>query len=907
MESDYDFLSRLMEDEGIYYWFDTHENPGTMVLADNSSSAHHALPATDILRWRGGNTSEARFNEVTLWTSARRLDTGKYASRDSDFKAIRKKLGASINASDDHDLADFEEFGSAGGYFTTEAGENMSRTRGDELIARRDRHWAVTRWPDGSVGHRFKLEGDQDGSRDGEYLIGACTFAVTHPGYEGVSANLGSKSAMDVLRGMLGNEAVDGQTMDILEDIARNTPALSVGGRGTSAFVLTVMPAELPFRPARLAPHKLMPGPQSAIVVGPSGDEIHTDEFGRVKVHFHWDRYDESNEKSTCYVRVSQPWAGKGWGGYFIPRIGQEVIVDFLNGDPDRPIIVGRVYNDEQKIPYDSPTQSGFKTRSTPGGDSTNYNEIKFEDKKGSEVLNIHAEKDMSTSVENDDSTSVGHDQSLTVDHDRTARVRGKEEWTVEKNQTTSVVLSQTNTVNLVQTNIVKGAQVNSVGLGGQSTQVTGPQSNVFLGGQTSFVKGAQSITVDGPQTIAVTEGQKTTVTGDTVTMSSGELKIHAGSRKDLADGSFAIMAEAVKVVSNTDIEMMAVGSINATSMGSTTTILGSNSSGYIGINSQANLGMARSTFMGISMNNSLGMDISNFAGLQIENALALKMVGVGALELTGASMSIEQKGLELHISGGGAGAAAAAGVVGALGAFAGAYAAFIDVKATLKQYADARIALNLAAKEAAKEGLNGLAGRLSNLAAIAGRRSYVGGIVGDAAAAAAKAVGDAAAASAKRAGDKAGAAAKRVGDAAGAAAKAVGDAAGAAAKGVGDAAGAAAKAVGGDAAGAAAQGGGDAAGAAAKGVGDAAGGAAKGVGDAAGAAAKGYGDAAGGAAKGVGDAAGAAAKGVGEIVGGAPGTGPQTPDPVSGKPAPVDKNPELTKSSPAAPDKPKP
>jgi type VI secretion system secreted protein VgrG len=364
-----------MEDEGIYYWFDAHDKPGTMVLADNSSSAHEPLPATDVLRWAGGSSSETRYNDVSLWTSARRLDTGKYASRDSDFKAIRKKLGAEIDASDDHELANFEEFEFAGGYFTADAGDNLARTRGDELIARRDRHWAVTRWPDGTVGRRFKLEGDEEGARDGEYLIGACTFAVTHPGYEGASSSLGSRSAMDVLRALLVNEAVDGQTMDILEDVARNTPALNAGGRGSSAFVLTVMPAELPFRPARVTPRKIMPGPQSAIVVGPAGEEIHADEFGRVKVHFHWDRYDKSDEKSTCWVRVSQPWAGKGWGAYFIPRIGQEVIVDFLNGDPDRPLVTGRVYNDEQKIPWGSNhTQSGFLSRSTPGGTPGNAN-----------------------------------------------------------------------------------------------------------------------------------------------------------------------------------------------------------------------------------------------------------------------------------------------------------------------------------------------------------------------------------------------------------------------------------------------------------------------------------------------------------------------------------------------------
>lgn len=721
MESDYHFLSRLMENEGIYYWFDAHDNPGTMLLADNSSSAHDALPATQALRWSNAGTSEARYNEITQWVGARRLDSGKYASRDSDFKAIRKKLGADIDTSDEHDLADFEVFEFAGGYFDAAAGENLARTRGDELIALRDRYWAVTRWPDVAVGKRFKLENHD--TNEGEYLIGGCTFSVTHPGYEGVGAATGSRSGVEGLRRLLADDAVDANTADALEDMARNIPAFASGGAGQSAFVLTALPAELPFRPPRLTPRKLMPGPQSAIVVGASGKEIEADKYGRVKVHFHWDRYDQSNEKSSCWVRVSQPWAGKGWGGYFTPRIGQEVIVDFLNGDPDRPIIVGRVYNDEQTIPYASPTESGFKTRSTPGGDSTNYNEIKFEDKKGSEVLSIHAERNMSTSVENDDSTTVDHDQSLTVRNNRTALVKGNETTAVEKNQTNSVLLNQSNTVNVSQTTIVGAAQTNIVGAA-QLTQVGAAQTVVVGGAQSTTVGGAQTVAVGGAQSITAGGGQTTTVSGDMSVDASGEMKIHAASRKDLANGAFAIMANEIKVVSNTNLAMMAVGNIDATSIGSNTTVLGSNSSGYIGINSEANLGMARSTFMGMSIGNSLGMDISNFGGLQIENAVALKLIGVGAAEIACRTLSAEQQGLKSFMPGAGAGAAAGAAVAGVLGAAAGAASAIVDVNATLEQYEKAQKDLSEAAKEAAQNGLPGLAGRLSRLSAVAGRRS---------------------------------------------------------------------------------------------------------------------------------------------------------------------------------------
>ena len=724
-ESDYQFLSRLMEDEGIYYWFDGHDKAGTMYLSDSSDIAHAELPAIGTLRYTRDGSGNGRFNEVVRWVSADRLDTGHHAGSDSNFKTIRKKIGATINAAEEHDLADFEMFESPAGYFNSEDAEASAKIRGDELAARRERHWAVTGWPDVAVGSTFKFEGDPDGVCDGDYLIASCTFVMSHPGYEGVNSNASSVPILKVLHEALNDDAINVQTLDTIEFIVETTPNLRTGVRGTSCFLLTLLPVSVPYRPQRLTLNVVMPGPQSAIVVGAAGKEIDVDDFGRVKVQFHWDRYGTNDDKSTAWVRVSQPWAGKGWGGYFTPRIGQEVIVDFLNGDPDRPVITGRLYNNEQPIPYKaSGTQSGFKTRSTPGGTPANYNEIMFEDKKGAENINIHAERNMSRSVEADDSISVGHDQSLTVDNDRKALVRGKEEWTVEKDQTTTVILNQINKVNLVQSNTVGVSQTNFVGAGGQITTVLGPQESFFDGGQTTAVYGNQSLTVDGHQTIGVTGGQETAVTGKTLITSTDELKIHAGARKDLADGDFSIMANNIKVVSNTNIAMMAVGNIDATSIGSNTTILGSNSSGYIGMNSEVTLGMNRSTFMGMSMDNALAIAISNFAGLQIENTLALKLSNTAGAEINSSPADMEFHSIKMLNPGSGAGAAAGAAIAGAVGGLASAVLAFIDIKATLEQYEKAEEALKKAAEEAKEEGMPNLAGRLLTLSRVAGRRS---------------------------------------------------------------------------------------------------------------------------------------------------------------------------------------
>lgn len=398
-ESDHDFVSRLLEEEGIYYWFDAHDAPGTMHLADTTSVAHEPLPVAASLEFQSTDRGEARYNQISSWVAGKRLDTGKWAAADSNFKAIRRNLQVEIDAADSHELADFEEFEFPGDYFETDDADAAARRRGDEMLARRERHWAVTRWPDVAVGRTFKYRGDPDASRDGEYLIGSCTFVVVHPGYEGMGDATAVLSAGAIFDEMLADGASDESIAGSLHDIVCATLLPAAGARGVRLFVVGALPSSVPYRPQRRTPRMRMPGPQSAIVVGPEGDEIHTDEFGRVKVHFHWDRYDESNAKSTCWIRVSQPWAGKEWGGYFIPRVGQEVIVDFLNGDPDRPIVIGRVYNDDQRIPFGQPTYSGFKTRSTPGGAPTNFNALRFRDDKGKEQVFIHAERRMDVRV----------------------------------------------------------------------------------------------------------------------------------------------------------------------------------------------------------------------------------------------------------------------------------------------------------------------------------------------------------------------------------------------------------------------------------------------------------------------------------------------------------------------------
>jgi type VI secretion system secreted protein VgrG len=273
--------------------------------------------------------------------------------------------------------------------------------------------------------------------------------------------------------------------------ITSDAGAAGAADPGTECSVsVDTIDARAMFRPARVTPKPIVQGAQTAIVVGPGGEEIYTDEHGRVKLQFHWDRLGKNDENSSCWVRVSHPWAGKEWGAIHIPRIGQEVIVDFLEGDPDKPMITGRVYNGANMPPYKLPanmTQSGVKSRSSKGGSPENFNEIRFEDKKGEELLFVHAEKDQTIEVENDENHSVGHDKTYTVGHDRKKDVGNDETVSVKRDRTETVGGNE------------------KISVGKSRTENVGDDEKIGIGKE-------QSITVGTSRTLSVTKNQSTTI-----------------------------------------------------------------------------------------------------------------------------------------------------------------------------------------------------------------------------------------------------------------------------------------------------------------------------------------------------------------------------------------------------------
>ena len=415
-ETDYDFIARLMEEEGLYYYFQHGDGTHRMIIG-NQSQSNHDCPSKNEIHYSLVVEDEEDFvGSIGMWNVDYRLQTGKYTLRDYHFQTPHKSLEGiapavvKVGANDQLEVYDYP-----GGYARKYDGldqggggraadlQNMETDRERTVKLRMQELDAQYRVIRGladtcalTAGHRFKLLAHPQSEYNTQYVLTEVTHEVEQtPTY---------------------------QTQEKLSKSYANS--------------FTCIRYTTPYRPEQITPKPKVAGSQTAVVVGPSGEEIFTDKYGRVKVQFHWDREGQANESSSCWVRVSQPWAGKNWGMMFIPRVGMEVIVDFLEGDPDQPIITGCVYNSEQMPPYQLPdekTKSTAKTMSTPGGQG--FNEIRFEDKKGEEQVFIHGEKDLDVRIKNDRREWTGKDQHLVVKNDRREKIEQDTHLLVGRNQ----------------------------------------------------------------------------------------------------------------------------------------------------------------------------------------------------------------------------------------------------------------------------------------------------------------------------------------------------------------------------------------------------------------------------------------------------------------------------------------
>ena len=408
-ETDLAFMSRMLEDAGISFLFEDHEGQTVMIITDSPQSNE---PRAEAIAFRDEPSASVK-EHVTAVRVSRQVKPGKLTVRDHDYRlpASYKLLAtAEGEGAVEKNLETFEYHPGA---FLFES------DKGD---------------PTPNADDKGKHRTDE---AEGNKLV-----------QKRLHAARGDASSVTFHTNVI--DLAPGSVMSVLDHPAREL------GKGKQLLVIEsriegrrdedlnhyceLRGADKPYHPPVVTPKPKTQGVESATVVGGSGDEIHTDEFGRVRVHFHWDRESKMDDNSSCWIHVSQPWGGSGFGGSNLPRVGQEVIVDFLGGDPDRPVIVGRVYTNLQKTPYKLPankTQSGWKSNST--NNTGGFNEMMFEDKAGSELVRMRAEKDMNTRVNNDQTSSIGSNRKDTIEGNDKESVMKDQSHNVDGNKMTSV------------------------------------------------------------------------------------------------------------------------------------------------------------------------------------------------------------------------------------------------------------------------------------------------------------------------------------------------------------------------------------------------------------------------------------------------------------------------------------
>jgi type VI secretion system secreted protein VgrG len=436
-ETAFQFVARLMEDEGICYFFEHADGQHMLVLADDADAFAACPGLGDAVRYQSALSGSTAADALTQCTFEQQVTPTKYAVDDFSFETPANDLLSNAQSGS----GNLEIYEYPAGFSKKEAGSAKAKLRLESRQTPKTLLRGEGFSPAFTPGYSFTLVGHDRAAANTAYVVWRVSHSATTESY--------SNS-------------------------------------------LEAFPASTPFRPARQTPRPIIPGTQTAIVVGPSGEEILTDSYGRVKVQFHWDRLGQSDENSSCWIRVAQGWAGKSWGSLFIPRIGQEVVVSFLDGNPDCPLITGSVYNAQQTTPYtlpDDQSKSTIKSSSTKGGGGSN--EIRFDDLKDSEELYIHAQKNMNTSVENDRTTTI---------------VAGNDALNVEQGNRTVAVKT--------------GDETHSVA-GKRSLTITGAETHTNEADFTQKVAGSFTLNVDGDLTIDVT-GSITIKAGQSFTNKAG-------------------------------------------------------------------------------------------------------------------------------------------------------------------------------------------------------------------------------------------------------------------------------------------------------------------------------------------------------------------------------------------------
>jgi type VI secretion system secreted protein VgrG len=509
-ETDFGFVCRLLEGAGIYFYFNHDADKHTMVLAD-SYSAHQPIAGYDGLKFARATRRGAQLEEhVSAWAAAGEIQSSKYVLNDFDFEKSSScssgGLLATANIAAGFGQAAYEMFDYPGNYTLAADGNALARARMESLHGQCERIDAATNARGLYPGGLFTLADHPRDDQNRDYLVTAASYDITGVDY--------------------------------------------TSGGGGPAFdfkcSVTATGKEYAYRPRPTIARPIVQGPQTAIVVGKAGEEIWTDKYGRIKVQFHWDRVGKGDENSSCWVRVAQGWAGKGWGAMSVPRIGMEVIVSFLEGDPDRPLVTGCVYNSDAMPPYALPaeqTKSTVKSNSSKGGEG--FNELRFEDKKGSEEVFMHAERDFNRVVKNNDTLKVGFevadkgDQTIGIKHDQTVEIGNDQKLTVTHDQIEAIDNNQTVTIKVDQKLDVGGNQ--EVAIDGSQKVKVGTTIVIEAGTSIELKVGASSIKI---------EAAKITIKSPEIEIAAdANAKIKAGAMMDLnAGGIMTVGGALVKI-----------------------------------------------------------------------------------------------------------------------------------------------------------------------------------------------------------------------------------------------------------------------------------------------------------------------------------------------------------------------
>lgn len=508
-ETDLEFVERLMQEDGLFFFFEHAKDGHKLIITDNSIAAKPIDGRSPVLQY---TKDEALDNlaVVTSFQASRQLESNSVGLKTFDYKVPHARRfvsgGTEVNQGEVPSYEVYDYLGEHG-FADSDRGEELTRFRTQALAANSKVFVGTSTSRRLSPCRYFELDDHYDHSNakpeDRQFLI----TSVTHSGTNNYQAGEGA---------------------------------------GSYQCSFTCIRKKIPYRPVFTIERPSIIGPQTAIVVGPEGEEIYTDNLGRVKVQFHWDRLGKRNQGSSCWVRVGQPWAGRGFGMIQIPRIGDEVVVIFLDGNPDRPLIISSVYNSGNMPPWGLPanaTQSGILTRSTKTGNVNTANAIRFEDKKGAEEVWLHAEKDQRLEVEHDESHWVGNDRTKNIDHDETVHVKHDRTETVDNNETLHIGVDRTETVGNNETLTVGGNRNETIQgmenllIALTSTETVGLAKALTVGGGYQVTVAGAVNTSAGLASAEEVGLSKTTMVGKTYT-------ITAGDRIELKTGSAVLIME---------------------------------------------------------------------------------------------------------------------------------------------------------------------------------------------------------------------------------------------------------------------------------------------------------------------------------------------------------------------------